>query len=134
MAQHDYDIANGTGSAVRADINSVLDAIQSCNSGSSAPASTVAYQLWYDTTNYQLKIRNKSNNAWLVLADFASGDSAPTFLAADGSTSETAYGNTGNANTGVYFPASDTVAVSCGGSKALQVAYSGSDVILTLGA
>ena len=67
MAQHDYDIANGTGAAVRSDINNVLDAVVSQNSGSSAPSTTFSYQLWADTSAGLLKIRNGANNAWVTL-------------------------------------------------------------------
>ena len=58
MSQHDYIIDNGTGSAVRADINSALTAIAGANSGSTAPSTTYAYQLWADTSTNILKIRN----------------------------------------------------------------------------
>jgi len=44
MAQHDYVIDNSTGANVRADINGVLQAIASNNSGSSAPSTTFALQ------------------------------------------------------------------------------------------
>ena len=67
MAQHDYDIANGTGAAVRTDINNVLDAVVSQNSGSSAPTTTFSYQQWADTSSGLLKIRNGANNAWVTL-------------------------------------------------------------------
>ena len=67
MAQHDYDIANGTGAAVRSDINNVLDAVVSQNSGSSAPSTTFSYQLWADTSAGLLKIRNGANNAWITV-------------------------------------------------------------------
>ena len=67
MAQHDYDIANGTGAAVRTDINNVLDAVVSQNSGSSAPSTTFSYQYWADTTAGLLKIRNGANNAWVTV-------------------------------------------------------------------
>lgn len=65
MAQHDYDIANGSGSAVRADINAVLDAIVSNNSGTTAPSVTFAYMFWADTTAGILKQRNAANTAWI---------------------------------------------------------------------
>ena len=71
MAQHDYVIDNASGATVRADINSALSAIQSLNSGSSAPSSTVAGMLWLDTTGgapYALKVRYAGNNHWLTLA------------------------------------------------------------------
>ena len=67
MAQHDYDIANGTGAAVRSDINNALDAVVSQNSGSSAPSTTFSYQLWADTSAGLLKIRNGANNAWITV-------------------------------------------------------------------
>ncbi len=70
MAQHDYDIANGTGAAVRADLNNVLDAIVSLNSGATAPTTTFAYMLWYDTTADELKLRDGSNTNWITVAKF----------------------------------------------------------------
>ncbi len=71
MAQHDFNIANAGGATVRADINNVLAAIQSSNSGTSAPSSTAAGMLWLDTSGglpYALKIRDGGNNHWLTLA------------------------------------------------------------------
>ena len=67
MAQHDYDIANANGANFRADLNNVLDAVQSTNSGTSEPSTTGAYMLWADTTNNLLKVRNGANNAWISL-------------------------------------------------------------------
>ena len=72
MAQHDYVIDNASGATVRADINSALSAIQSLNSGTSAPSSTVAGMLWLDTTGgapYVLKVRDAGNNHWLTLGN-----------------------------------------------------------------
>ena len=71
MAQvTDYDIANGSGSAVRADLNNVFAAIQSLNSGSSDPSGTqVAFQLSVNTTSNLLKIRNASNNGYIEIGN-----------------------------------------------------------------
>lgn len=72
MSQHDYVIDNASGATVRADINSALAAIQSLNSGSSAPSSTVAGMLWLDTTGgvpYALKVRDAGNNHWLTIGN-----------------------------------------------------------------
>lgn len=72
MAQHDYVIDNASGATVRADINSALGAIQSLNSGTSAPSSTAAGMLWLDTTGgapYVLKVRDAGNNHWLTLGN-----------------------------------------------------------------
>lgn len=73
MSQHDYNIANGGGAAVRSDINSALGAIQSLNSGTTAPATTVAGMLWYDTLTGSLKQRNSGNTAWVSAAELLSG-------------------------------------------------------------
>ena len=67
MAVHDYDIANGTGAQVRADINNVLDAIVSNNSNASEPGTTYAYMWWVDTTNNLIKLRNSANDAWITI-------------------------------------------------------------------
>ena len=71
MAQvSDYSIANGTGSAVRTDLNNVFAAIQSLNSGSADPSGTqVAFQLSVNTTSNLLKLRNASNNGYIEIGD-----------------------------------------------------------------
>ena len=85
MAQHDYDIANATGANFRTDLNNVLDAVHSTNSGGSEPSTKVAYMLWADTTNNLLKIRNGANNAWISLGSITTADmghaglASPTF-------------------------------------------------------
>ena len=72
MAQHDYVIANGTGAAVRSDLNNGLAAIVSNNSGATEPATMYAYQWWPDTTTGLLKIRNAANSAWITVGTLAS--------------------------------------------------------------
>ena len=63
----DYNLANQVGSTFRTELNAVLGDIQSLNSGSSDPTTTVAYKIWVDTSTNLLKIRNSANNGWLVL-------------------------------------------------------------------
>jgi len=82
MAQHDYVIANQSGSAFRADLNNALAASVSTNSGSSAPSTTYSYMLWADSTNNVIKLRNSANNAWITLFTTAGGldvDAASNF-------------------------------------------------------
>jgi len=67
MAQHDYTIANQTFPNTRTDLNNVFAAIVSQNSGATAPSTTYAYQLWYDTTTDILKMRNANDDAWIEL-------------------------------------------------------------------
>jgi len=50
MAQHDYNIANASFPTVRTDINNVLSAINSSNSGSTTPSGAVAGTIWLDTS------------------------------------------------------------------------------------
>jgi len=72
MAQvSDYTIDNGTGSAVRTDLNNVFAAIQSLNSGSSDPAhsATVANMLTVNTTSNLLKIVNATNNGFITIGN-----------------------------------------------------------------
>jgi hypothetical protein len=72
VATHDYVISNGSGAAVRSDINDALAAIVSQNSSASAPATTYAYMLWGDTANGLLKQRNAANNAWVTIGALGS--------------------------------------------------------------
>ena len=51
MAQHDYNIANASFPTVRSDINDVLSAINTSNSGTSRPSGAVAGTIWLDTTS-----------------------------------------------------------------------------------
>jgi hypothetical protein len=51
MAQHDYDIENSSFPAFRTNLNGVLDAINSSNSGTSRPSSAVTGTIWLDTTS-----------------------------------------------------------------------------------
>ena len=71
MSRHDYRIANATGAAVRADLNNALAAIQSVNSGSGAPGSTVAYQYFIDdsVTPALIKQRNADDNGNILLGE-----------------------------------------------------------------
>ena len=104
MAQHDYIIDNQTFPNTRADINSALAAVVSQNSGATAPSTTYAYQLWYDTTTDKLKIRNANDDAWIEIFGFEPvGDTASitgnidiniTGIAVAGTLTDTS--NTGN--------------------------------------
>ena len=67
MSQNDLTIANQGFASFRSDLNSALQALGSTNSGSSAPSTTFANQLFYDTTNNILKIRNEDNDAFISL-------------------------------------------------------------------
>ncbi len=95
MAQHDYVIDNQTFPNTRTDINNVLQAIVSANSGGTQPSTRYAYQLWYDTGNNILKIRNADNDAWINLFTF--DQSADTAEVSAGGGAGFFQGDNGNA-------------------------------------
>lgn len=76
MAQHDQNIANQSFPAARGDINNALAAIFTLSSGSTAPSTTVAGQLWLDTstTPNVLKQRDSSNASWVTLWQVGTAD------------------------------------------------------------
>lgn len=68
MSQNDFSIANQGFPSFRADLNSALQAVASNSGGLTAPATTYAYQWWYDSTNDLLMMRNADNDAWIEVA------------------------------------------------------------------
>lgn len=66
MSQHDYDLANASGAAFRADLNSALAAIVTWNSGASDPSTTFARMRAVNTTSGVVKRRNAANSGWIV--------------------------------------------------------------------
>ena len=100
---HAYDIANAVGQTFRADLNTCLGDIQSLNSGSADPSTTVAYKIWADTANNLLKIRNSSNNGWLTLGDLTDANNlglatkaSPTFTGTVTSSGDLGLSGTGS--------------------------------------
>ncbi len=67
MAQHDFVIDNASGVAVRTDLNAVLQAIVTNNSGATEPATKYPNMWWYDTSTGLLKRRNNANDAWVTV-------------------------------------------------------------------
>lgn len=92
----DYVLANQSGANFRTELNSVLAAVVSQNSGSTAPGTTYAFQWWIDTgvSPALLKLRNSANNAWITVGDvtaanlglLTSTSAASTYLALAGGT------------------------------------------------
>ena len=120
MATHDYVIDNGTGAAVRTDLNNALSAIVSNNSSSSEPSTKYAYQWWADTTTGILKIRNSSNNGWVELLQLDG-----TLTLEDGSNSTPGLAFRDDLNTGIFSSAADTFDISCGGTTRGSFSSSG---------
>jgi len=131
MAQHDFVIDNSTGQNVRLDINNVLKAILTNNSGTTDPATVIAgaagskaFSFWADTNSSPavLKIRNAEDTGWIELFQLDG-----TLTLEDGSASTPALANRGDLDTGVFFSAANTFNVATGGVERLEL--SGSSTI-----
>ena len=68
MSQHDMNIANQDFPSTRSDLNNALAALASTSSGSSAPSTTFANQLFYNSSTNILSIRNEDNDAFIPIA------------------------------------------------------------------
>ena len=133
MAQvSDYDIANASGAAVRADINLVLDAIKTLNSGSGDPTGAVAFMLYGDTSDNILKVRNSSNasfteignineaNLGLLPKDGATAMSGGLQLIAGAENSLSLKFST-DTDTGLFRQGSNVLGIVAGGTERVRV-------------
>jgi hypothetical protein len=124
MAQHDYVIANGTGAAVRSDLNNALAAIVSQNSGATAPSPTYAFQWWADTTTGLLKLRNAANSSWITLFQL-DGEWSTIALENGTAGAPSIYFKDSGTDTGFYSPGTDQVGISTGGTARLTIDANG---------
>ena len=120
MATHDYVIANASGAAVRQDINNALAAIVSNNSSANAPATTYAFQFWFDTTNNILKIRNAANSAWI---DWIT--TTATVLLPDGAVGSPSLTFASETDTGLYKIADNTLGIATSGTERVEISDTG---------
>jgi len=128
VATHDYVIANGTGSAVRSDLNNALAAIVSNNSSSTEPATTYAFQWWADTTAGTLKLRNSANSAWVTIGTLASTNLGLATLASPSFTGTASFaGNINMTGTGAIDVAAGTAAQRPGTPSAGMIRFNTDD-------
>lgn len=121
MAQHDYDIENSSFPAFRTNLNGVLSAINSSNSGSSRPSSAVAGTIWLDTsgaaTAQLLKMYDGAGDITLGTINFTANtvdwsDSSVTIADNSVTLAKMASGTDGNIIS--YDASGDPVAVATG--------------------
>jgi hypothetical protein len=67
MSQSNHSVGNVSAPVFRSDMNASLQALASLNSGATAPSTTYANMLWYDTLNNILKMRSEADDAWIDL-------------------------------------------------------------------
>jgi len=125
MSQNDMTIANQGFPATRSDINSALQALASTSSGATEPSTMFANQLWFDTAANKLKIRNEANSAWYDIVEINESTGALSVSFGAGTAALPAITTTGDTNTGIFFPAADTIAFTEGGAEAMRINSSG---------
>ena len=138
MSQHDFNLANQAGAAFRADLNNALAALVSLSSAATAPTPTFAFQFWADTSTGILKVRNSANTAWvdvgtlsatgLGLLSRAGGTLTGVLAAVLGTAAAPGIAFSGDADTGLFSPGANIVALSAGGTEALRATSSGVQV------
>ena len=128
----DYDIANASGAAVRQDINLVLDAIKTLNSGSGDPSNAVAFMLYGDTSDNILKIRNSGNSSFTEIGNInqanlgllpkdGSSAMAGALKLSDGSQGSPALGFNNDTDSGLFRNSSNSIGVTTGGTTRFTV-------------
>ncbi len=110
MAQADGEVANGSGAAVRENLNEQLAAIFTNHSGdnepSMVPSTRQKHQWWYDEQNNILKIRNDANDGWINVIDFNAGAEGALHVPV-GAAATTSIRPAGDANSGFFFRQGD---------------------------
>ena len=132
----DYNIANASGASVRSDINAVLDAIKTCNSGGSDPANPEAFMLYVDTADSnKLKIRNASNNGFTTIGSVndanlglllrSGGTMTGSILGHNGSgAGSPAYSFNSDEDTGMFRPSANSIGFSTAGTTRVLISDS----------
>ena len=73
MSQNDFVIDNGTGQAVRLDLQDAFQAVATNNSGASAPSTNYASQFFANTNSGIMQLNNTSGNAFINLFTLTGG-------------------------------------------------------------
>jgi len=136
----EFNVANASGASVRAEINAILDAIKTLNSGGSDPSNPSAFMPYVDTAdNNNLKIRNGSNNGYttvgsvntpnLGLLPVDGGTMTGQLLGSDslGAISPS-YSFDNDTDTGMFRSGVNTIGFSTSGTKRVSVSDAGLDV------
>lgn len=110
MSQHDFDIANQTAPNTRADLNLALKALASNSSGASAPTTTYANMIYYNTSTNILYKRNEADSAWISLGTV--DESLGTFTPSGFVLASQAEAEAGTENTKVMTPLRVSQAIS----------------------
>lgn len=136
MPQHDMIIANGSGAAVRADINDALAALGSTMKGPNAPPAPIAGMMWLDDDTpsasvWTLKIYDGAD--WISIAtfDISANTWAPSIslLRLAAGTAAAPAISFGDTDTGIFGPAAGQLAVATNGVQRALFDENGNMVI-----
>ena len=136
----DFNVANASGLSVRNDINAILEAIKTCNSGGSDPSNAEQFMFYGDTAdNNNLKIRNAANNSFTTIGSVdeanlgllprAGGSMTGQLLGDDGSgSSSPAYAFDNDTDTGMFRSGSNTIGFATAGTTRVSISNAGLDM------
>ena len=136
----DFNVANASGASVRSDINAILEAIKTCNSGGSDPSNPEQFMFYADTAdNNNLKIRNAANNAFTTIGSVdeanlgllprAGGTMTGQLLGDDGSAAGSpAYAFDDDTDTGMFRSGANTIGFSTAGTARVSISNAGLDM------
>jgi hypothetical protein len=124
--QADFIVSNGTGAAVRSDLNVQFAAIVSNNSGATEPATMYAYQWWADTTTGLLKLRNSANSAWISLRELDG-----TLLMEDGTAAAPGLSFASDPDSGIFRGGANEFGIATNGVE--RVEFGTSEVVFNDG-
>lgn len=79
----DLQVANQSFPSFRTDLNEILQAIYTNQSGTSEPANHYANSFFYDVTNNVLKFRNEDNDAYITVMGFDQSADTTTNVVTD---------------------------------------------------
>lgn len=116
--QNDFVIANGTGIAVRQDIEDALQALAGNSSGDTEPSVKYAYQWWADTSSGAavMKLRNSSNDGWIEIFQLDG-----TLTMENGSASAPGLGFRTDLDTGLFLNAAGELGITAAGTNRMLV-------------
>ena len=137
----EFNVANASGASVRAEINAILDAIKTLNSGGSDPSNPSAFMPYVDTAdNNNLKIRNAANNGYTTVGSV--NETNLGLLAKTGGTmtgqllgsnslaaSSPAISFDGDTDTGIFRSSANTIGFGTAGVERVQISNSGLDMV-----
>jgi len=141
MAQvSDFNVANASGASVRSDINAILEAIKTLNSGGTDPSNPEAFMPYVDTAdNNNLKIRNAANNAFTTIGSVdeanlgllprAGGTMTGQIYGDDSSIANApAYSFDNDSDTGMFRSGSNTIGFATAGTARVSISNAGLDM------